>query len=111
MNILTIDTGTTNTRVSVWQHGAVIGQAARQVGVRDTAITGSRTRLEEGVRETIAEALATAELGEGDIDRALASGMCHGRITGQFDRASANEQNVLAAALPEGAGTTLPRNA
>lgn len=75
MNILTIDTGTTNTRVSVWQHGAVIGQAARQVGVRDTAITGSRTRLEEGVRETISEALVSAHLEEGDIDRALASGM------------------------------------
>ena len=75
MNILTIDTGTTNTRVSVWQDDAVIGQAARQVGVRDTAITGSKSRLEEGVRETIVEALAGANLDEGDIGRVLASGM------------------------------------
>jgi 2-dehydro-3-deoxygalactonokinase len=75
MNILTIDTGTTNTRVSVWQDGVVTGQAARQVGVRDTAITGSKARLEEGVRETIADALAAASLDAADVGRVLASGM------------------------------------
>ena len=75
MNILTVDTGTTNTRVTVWHDGVVAGQAARQVGVRDTAITGSTAKLEEGVRETIAEALAAANLDKADIGRAIASGM------------------------------------
>ena len=75
MNILTIDTGTTNTRVTVWQDGKVVGHGARQVGVRDTAITGNTRKLEEGVRETIAEALANAKLEAGDIGRVLASGM------------------------------------
>jgi 2-dehydro-3-deoxygalactonokinase len=75
MNILTIDTGTTNTRVTVWQDGKVVGHGARQVGVRDTAITGNTRKLEEGVRETIAEALANARLEAGDIGRVLASGM------------------------------------
>lgn len=75
MNIVTIDTGTTNTRVSVWRDGEVVGQAAAQVGVRDTAITGSTKKLEDGVRETIAEAVADAKLERGDIGRVLASGM------------------------------------
>ncbi|QWT19925.1 2-dehydro-3-deoxygalactonokinase [Bacillus sp. NP157] len=75
MNILTIDTGTTNTRVTAWQDGKVVGQAAAQVGVRDTAITGNTKKLEDGVRETIAEALAEARLAKGDIGRVLASGM------------------------------------
>ncbi|NID04998.1 L-arabinose ABC transporter ATP-binding protein AraG [Luteibacter jiangsuensis] len=59
----------------------------------------------------VAVVMISSELPEvlGVSDRVIT--MCHGRITGQFDRASANEQNVLAAALPEGAGTTLPRNA
>jgi len=75
MNILTIDTGTTNSRVTVWKDGDVVGQAARQVGVRDTAITGSKATLEEGVRLTIADALADAGLEKGDIGRVVASGM------------------------------------
>ncbi|HVI56940.1 MAG TPA: 2-dehydro-3-deoxygalactonokinase [Luteibacter sp.] len=75
MNILTIDTGTTNTRVTVWTDGEVVAQAARQVGVRDTAITGSTKKLEDGVRETIAEALTSARIERGDIGLAVASGM------------------------------------
>jgi 2-dehydro-3-deoxygalactonokinase len=75
MNILTIDTGTTNTRVTVWSDGEVVAQAARQVGVRDTAITGNTKKLEDGLRETINEALASAQLERGDIGLAVASGM------------------------------------
>lgn len=40
MIIITIDTGTTNTRVCAWQDGALLAEAARAAGVRDTAITG-----------------------------------------------------------------------
>ncbi|HEX7813514.1 2-dehydro-3-deoxygalactonokinase [Dyella sp.] len=75
MNILTIDTGTTNTRVCLWHDGEVVAHAARQVGVRDTAITGSRARLEAAVRETLQETLQAAQLEANDIDRVLASGM------------------------------------
>ncbi|WP_193570552.1 L-arabinose ABC transporter ATP-binding protein AraG [Luteibacter yeojuensis] len=59
----------------------------------------------------VAVVMISSELPEvlGVSDRVVA--MCHGRITAQFDRASANEENVLAAALPESAGITLPRNA
>ncbi|HEY9132851.1 MAG TPA: 2-dehydro-3-deoxygalactonokinase [Dyella sp.] len=75
MNILTIDTGTTNTRVCLWRDGVAVAHAARQVGVRDTAITGNRARLEAAVRETLEETLQLGELGADDVDHVLASGM------------------------------------
>ncbi len=54
----------------------------------------------------VAVVMISSELPEvlGVSDRVVT--MCRGRITAQFDRASANEQNVLAAALPESAGST-----
>jgi 2-dehydro-3-deoxygalactonokinase len=75
MHILTIDTGTTNSRVLVWRDEAVIAYAARQVGVRDTAISGNRQALESGLREAIDEALARAALTGREVDLVLASGM------------------------------------
>ncbi|MBB3226246.1 2-dehydro-3-deoxygalactonokinase [Luteibacter sp. Sphag1AF] len=75
MNILTIDTGTTNTRVCLWHNGQVVANAARQVGVRDTAITGNRDKLEGAVRATIEEALANAGVHEDEVELVLASGM------------------------------------
>ncbi|QSI78500.1 2-dehydro-3-deoxygalactonokinase [Niveibacterium microcysteis] len=75
MNVLTIDTGTTNTRVTVWRDGAVLHRAARQVGVRDTAISGSSEILKAGVRDTIADALQGAGIGIDAVTRVIASGM------------------------------------
>lgn len=75
MNVLTIDTGTTNTRVTVWRDGVVLHRAARQVGVRDTAIGGSCAVLKSGVRDTIADALEGAGVSIDAITRVLASGM------------------------------------
>ncbi|WP_343619810.1 2-dehydro-3-deoxygalactonokinase, partial [Ralstonia sp.] len=75
MNILTIDTGTTNTRVTVWRDDVALCQAARQVGVRDTAITGNRTTLQRGVQDTIEAALQKAGFGMSQVDLVLASGM------------------------------------
>ncbi len=59
----------------------------------------------------VAVVMISSELPEvlGVSDRVVT--MCRGRITAQFDRASATEENVLAAALPEGAGSTAIRNA
>ena len=39
--ILTLDSGTTNTRAYVVHNGKVVGSAFQPVGSRDTAITGS----------------------------------------------------------------------
>ncbi|MET0935354.1 MAG: L-arabinose ABC transporter ATP-binding protein AraG [Luteibacter sp.] len=58
----------------------------------------------------VAVVMISSELPEvlGVSDRIIA--MCRGRITAQFERAQANEENVLAAALPEGASATPKRN-
>src|SRR6218665_3087102 len=57
MEILTIDAGTTNTRSTLWRNGIPSCQAERPVGVRDTAVTGDKSALQNGVRESIAEVL------------------------------------------------------
>ncbi len=73
--ILTIDTGTTNTRVTLWQDDQVIAHHATEVGVRDTSITGSREKLQQGVRLCIQGALAEAGITEQQVALVLGSGM------------------------------------
>ena len=75
MIVVTIDTGTTNTRVRVWQAGALLAIAEQPVGVRDTGITGSRARLANGVRTAIDDALAQAGIAHPAVGRYLAAGM------------------------------------
>ncbi|SDF82331.1 2-dehydro-3-deoxygalactonokinase [Sporolituus thermophilus] len=75
MYIATIDTGTTNTRIKVWHDGTVCGQAAAAVGVRDTVLTGSRVKLEQGVRACLEAALAEAGISREKLGLVLASGM------------------------------------
>ena len=72
---LTIDTGTTNTRVCAWRGGEPIAQSAANTGVRDTAISGSRSMLQNAVRDTIAVTLQQAKVAAPDLDLVLASGM------------------------------------
>ncbi|CAN5397538.1 2-dehydro-3-deoxygalactonokinase [soil metagenome] len=73
--ILTIDTGTTNTRVSLWRKGQAISRHAMPVGVRNSAINGSHTMLQTAVRDTIATCLAQAGVAPEEVNLALASGM------------------------------------
>jgi L-arabinose transport system ATP-binding protein len=58
----------------------------------------------------VAVVMISSELPEvlGVSDRVIT--MCRGRITAQFNRTQANEADVLAAALPEGASATPIRN-
>lgn len=62
MYIITIDTGTTNTRVCGWQGTRLLAEAARPVGVRDTAITGSTDTLMKGVSEAVNEVKDKSEI-------------------------------------------------
>lgn len=75
MNILTIDTGTTNTRISLWRDASVIAHAHTPVGVRDTAITGSRLALQQAVRDGIAATLMQVRMMPDQVNLVLASGM------------------------------------
>ncbi|PRC92568.1 2-dehydro-3-deoxygalactonokinase [Solimicrobium silvestre] len=78
--ILTIDTGTTNTRVSLWHEATVIAHSATEVGVRDTAMSGNKTKLEEGVRKTILNTLAKANVTEEEVDLVIGSGMISSNV-------------------------------
>lgn len=72
---LTIDTGTTNTRVTLWEEDHLISESVREIGVKDTAIYESNGRLKEAIRSAINEQLETNDLLLKDITTILASGM------------------------------------
>ncbi len=73
--VLTIDSGTSNTRVRAWRGDQVVGGAEVPVGVRDTARTGSHATLRSGVRDAILEALRAINANEREISLVVGSGM------------------------------------
>ena len=81
MYIASIDCGTTNTRVYILQeHGHIIGKGFKQVGVRDTTITGSSEVLKQGIQEALLQALETAALTPEAISFAISAGMITSEI-------------------------------
>ncbi len=71
-----IDCGTTNTRaLLVDGQNRILAKESREIGVRNTAITGSREHLKEAVRQCVAGLLAQCGLTFGEIRDILASGM------------------------------------
>lgn len=77
----TIDCGTTNSRVYIVDEtGRVYGKATKQVGVRDTATTGSRDVLRAGLRETVARAAADAGVKTAELQAIFSSGMITSEI-------------------------------
>lgn len=76
-----IDCGTTNSRVYIVNgKKEIVGKAAKKVGVKDTAITGSKEVLRNGLKETFYTALSDANLKLGDIKFAITSGMITSEI-------------------------------
>ena len=74
--ILTIDTGTTNTRVTLLGGGyAKVCEAKREAGVRNTAIDGNNTQLKNAVRDCIDEVLIKSGISYDNVKCILASGM------------------------------------
>ena len=70
-----IDSGTTNSRVFIVKDGTIVSQGVRKVGVRDTAITGNKNKLRDGIRDAVLEAVESAGITVGDIKCCIASGM------------------------------------
>lgn len=108
MGIMTIDTGTTNTRVKVWYQDKVVASSLVEVGVRDTAITGSKVKLQQGVKEALEMARVQAGMDWADIGLILASGMITSNvglyeIPHVFAPAGIGElaQAMLAVTIPE----------
>jgi 2-dehydro-3-deoxygalactonokinase len=71
--VLTIDSGTSNTRARAWRGDRLVGAGDASVGVRDTARSGTTALLEAGVRDAVASALRAANADAPDL--VLASGM------------------------------------
>ncbi|WML56641.1 2-dehydro-3-deoxygalactonokinase [Neobacillus sp. PS2-9] len=75
MYTITIDTGTTNTRITLWKNDIAHYKTSKEVGVRDTAVDGNNSRLKASIKEGIDEVLSANMLRLGDVTKILASGM------------------------------------
>ena len=81
MYFVTLDCGTTNSRAYVVNEGGkVYSKAEKKVGVKDTATTGSKKTLQEGVREIVNLSIKDAKLEISDIQAVLSSGMITSEI-------------------------------
>ncbi|MCC3358986.1 2-dehydro-3-deoxygalactonokinase [Bacillus sp. REN16] len=72
---ITIDTGTTNSRVTLWEDEMAIAKAFCEVGVRNTAIDGHNQQLQNSVKELIEDVLNQKKLTVKDIATIIGSGM------------------------------------
>jgi 2-dehydro-3-deoxygalactonokinase len=76
-----IDCGTTNSRVYLLnKNKQMIARGNRKVGVRDTALSGSREALQIGLKELVEETIFSAGLSIKDISFAITSGMITSEI-------------------------------
>lgn len=74
--IITIDTGTTNTRVILWDADRKMAASRKsEVGVRNTAIDGNNQRLKDAVRDGIEGVLQDEGKTLDDVSRVMACGM------------------------------------
>lgn len=74
--VVTVDTGTTNTRTFLWdEERNMIASAKAEVGVRNTAIDGNNERLKKAVHDCIEDLLTQAGITYEDVSRVMACGM------------------------------------
>jgi 2-dehydro-3-deoxygalactonokinase len=78
--VLTLDTGTSNTRVRAWRDDRIVGGAESSVGVRDTARTGSHDVLRAGVREAIQSTLNAVNAKANELVLVVGSGMVTSKL-------------------------------
>ena len=73
---ITVDAGTTNTRVVLFnERREIAAQESRSTGVRNTAIDGNNSKLRTAVRECLEGLLAGENIRYEDISVIIASGM------------------------------------
>jgi len=81
VHFATIDCGTTNSRVSILDDRlGIVARGTKKVGVRDTAISGSRHTLQEGLAQLLEQTARDAGLGTEELACAIASGMITSEI-------------------------------
>ena len=109
--IITIDGGTTNTRVFLWKDGEMLESYKEEVGVRDTAIHGNNNRLKATVKKGIETVIKRKEINYIDIKRIIASGMITSNVglielqhvtvpAGAYDLAQASHSVLLEDVCP-----------
>ena len=75
-HVITIDTGTTNTRCILWDaQRQPVSIQKREVGVRNTAVDGNNSALKAAVRECLQGLLNEGGIEYDDVRLVLASGM------------------------------------
>lgn len=73
---MTIDAGTSNTRVFLWtQDGILAGRAKRNIGVRNTAMDGNNRQLKTAIKECMEEVVANVSITLDAVEVIIASGM------------------------------------
>lgn len=74
--VVTVDTGTTNTRVYLWDKSKVcVASAKSETGVRNTAVDGDNSRLKKAIHDCMEEVLKAAGITFQEVDRVIACGM------------------------------------
>ena len=73
--IITLDTGTTNTRLRLFDGNQLMNMEKCKIGVRSTTQTGSNQRLKEAISDGIEKLLARNGCTAADIETIVASGM------------------------------------
>ncbi len=74
--LITVDGGTTNTRVYIWtDKRKLICSIKREIGVRNTVISGDNRALKKAVKEMIEAGLKQAKITVDDITEVYVSGM------------------------------------
>lgn len=79
-NFISIDSGTTNTRIYLIKNEQICDVIKLPVGARDTVLTGSTKNLKEQLKKGIDELLAKNSTSHDEIECAIVSGM----ITSEF---------------------------
>lgn len=73
---ITIDTGTTNTRVFLFnENNEPVSSAKSEIGVRITAIDGNNDRLKAAIKGCLEDVLKQAGVTYENVKRVVASGM------------------------------------
>ncbi len=75
MYLVYYDSGTTNTRAYLIKDGQIVNRKEKKTGARDAALAGDNTILIETLFQMYQMLIAEEQIGEGDIERILLSGM------------------------------------
>lgn len=104
MKIFVIDSGTTSSRVRLYDGEQIIMSTSRQVGAKDVAILGDNSVIKNALKECIAEVMELRSYSINDIDAILASGMISSNV-GLFEiphqQAPVGLHDIASALVPQ----------